>query len=409
MFIPIIIGLFTLSVGLRNEKSLAYPPTLFSLLWLLICIFLSLKLLPYYEISVFTYFIVGIGILFFMIGGRLAKKSFYNHYHKSYRSLNIYLFLLLELSSFLFSLPDVMKSIAAIQMGISLEDIRSESGNIENTGGFIPYLRNFILTPISYICYSVYAYIVLSRKFKPHQIIIATILTFLLILSSVTRLGGRSPIIFLIISLTITYYFINRGKKISKKEALLFFFLIVLATSAFYITSLSRGIENVNDSVYGYFTGCVPMLNQGINNLKSYYFGVATFSSPISLVNSFTNFVGMGQMPIQKTIDAFNIGLDENVTIGDGMHMNAFFSIFYWFYIDFGIIGVILFSALYGWLCSFYYYKAKYDPSPKRIILFSFLMQGLLLSFIRFHFATFYYFMAFVISPILFTKKSPKI
>ena len=89
-----------------------------------------------------------------------------------------------------------------------------------------------------------------------------------------------------------------------------------------------------------------------------------------------------------------------------GTRANAYVSLFWYFYVDGRCAGVFLGSMLYGLLMSNSFSSVIKKPNIKTICMYSFLLQGLLFSFIRMQTSNLYYAMAIVyIGLVLFKRK----
>ena len=87
---------------------------------------------------------------------------------------------------------------------------------------------------------------------------------------------------------------------------------------------------------------------------------------------------------------------NDFIYVGGG-RANSFVTIFYYMFMDFGIVGVVLGCFLYGYFCQSIYKKMKGNPNRRNQTIFLLMIIGVFLSFVRFHFTAHRYVNAFVI------------
>lgn len=75
--------------------------------------------------------------------------------------------------------------------------------------------------------------------------------------------------------------------------------------------------------------------------------------------------------------------------IGNSLSYNAYVTPFYYFYLDFGYLGVILFSFIYGFVCIYILNKINRKCTPLLMAIYMFVLFGLFTSMIRFQFVFF--------------------
>ncbi|MFC4710613.1 oligosaccharide repeat unit polymerase [Enterococcus eurekensis] len=163
--------------------------------------------------------------------------------------------------------------------------------------------------------------------------------------------------------------------------------LLLLITGgiiAIVIISNMRTSKTLLDVFYAYFAGPVVLLsewkhNVDVSGIWSYGF---SFLYPISYV-------------INMIFGLLNIDLEffKNVVIWQGnpqkywiqafpdMPMNAFSTMFYFFYQDLRYLGVMLFSFIFGGISSSIYYKAYVEKRINYLMFYLLIVKAIVGSF----------------------------
>ena len=399
----LIIGLLLIFVVSRYlDKSIIRPSNMFVFVWLFISVLFSFKYIEYNNPDNFTYLLIFIGVISFFIGGRFSS----NATKKADKfDIDIRKVLALQIITIIVYIPETIDTIGDLMAGQTLEDVRIRSGEVSESSGVIAILKNFILTPFLFLSYPITAYIFLTNKAKGRKKMLVLIFSMIIVAISVLRLGGRSPILFFLVNFFVVWYFYKNTIVISRSVKRVMLIVVSVMVSSFVYASISRGIEDLPRSFYHYFVGCIALLDNGVKSVFFHTEGIATFSSPISTIDTFWRFIGGDELPAMKLILWINNYIEETINVGVDCNMNAFYSLFFWFYLDYGIAGVVILCFLYGLLSDSIYKAAIVNRHFVTIVIFSLIVQGVVFSFIRFQFSTFYYFMAFLIIPLVIKRK----
>lgn len=391
-----------LFVSRIKDNSILRPSNMFVLVWLIVSVLFSLRFLEYDIPKSQTYLVIFLGVLGFCIGGKLAinpRVSFDNY------EIDINKVLLFQIVTIVIYIPETIDTIKSLMSGSTLEDVRILSGEGNRESGILAILKNFLLTPFLFLSYPVTAYIFITNRIHGRKKSVVLFFALLLILISVLRLGGRSPILFFIVNFLVVWYFYRKEIVLTKKSKRIMMSVISLLLIFFVLASISRGIEDLPRSFYHYFAGCIALLDNGLNSINFHTYGIASFSSVISIADTGWRFIGGGELSVMPIIELINENVEETIKVGTDVNMNAFYTLFYWFYIDFGLEGVIVMCFIYGMIADTIYKAAIRNRHVATIMIFSLLMQGVVFSFIRFQFTTFYYFMSFFIIPLILKRK----
>lgn len=399
----LIIGLLLVFLVFRHlDKSMIRPSNMFIVVWLSISVLFSLKYIEYNNPSNYTYLLIFVGVVSFAIGGRFSIKP---KLRVERYEIDIRKVIVLQILTIIVYVPETIDTIRDLIAGQTLEDVRLRAGEETGSSGLIAILKNFVLTPFLFLSYPITAYIFFTTKTKGNKKQLVLLFSMILVAISVLRLGGRSPILFFLVNFFVVWYFYKDSVVLSRSVKHTMILVVCVAVLSFVYASISRGIEDLPRSFYHYFVGCVALLDNGVKSVNFHTEGIATFSSLISFFDTFWRFIGGDELTAMKVISWVNNHIEETISVGGDYTMNAFYSLFYWFYLDYGITGVILLCFMYGMLADSIYKAAIYNRHFITIVIFSLIVQGVIFSFIRFQFATFYYFMAFLIIPLVIKRK----
>ena len=95
--------------------------------------------------------------------------------------------------------------------------------------------------------------------------------------------------------------------------------------------------------------------------------------------------------------------VEKTISVGTVFHMNAYVSLFYYFFYDGGFVGNIIGSFLYGGLSRLIYRRIG---SMRGMVYYALIFQGLLFSMIRFQFTISHYCLSFILLYFLFKREN---
>ncbi|UAL47158.1 oligosaccharide repeat unit polymerase [Sutcliffiella horikoshii] len=369
------ICLFLIMVSAIIDRRIYSPFILFNFWWGITIFISNFGFFGIYVPSEYTYFIMLVAILSFNFPliYYLKKSSFkqqpkYINEEKqqvfSQELINNLFLKLLLVSLGIVVTILAIRSVKALQLlmsGVSYIAIRYNYFRQETImSGYDHLINNLFVLPVI-----VFSIIFVSLQFFQKKynklVVIATILSIILYVFSS---GGRS----IIISFGIVFiaaYFINR-KQINQikflKKLLMQVFIITILLSLVFV-SLKRletdgGIGGVLSTVIIYFTAPYlyfeNMLPLAMND-DSIFFGGAFFGGIIDVFIFILRFVGFDINPIASYISEHN---QTYITVSnEGAIYNAFPTMVYTFFYDFGYLGVILGSLMFGILSLVIYKK----------------------------------------------------
>ena len=208
-----------------------------------------------------------------------------------------------------------------------------------------PFL--YVLVPIILISF-------FEKKLKKRWLIISigNIIMYLLCSAS------RFLLLYFIIELAfcICYYYRNLLKKYRKK---IFKVLIALCMIIFLMTyirskTVSGGNYTIMQNLYAYFTVEFPLMDYWLDYIPHgfYGFGTAFLHGTFGVLSPVIRFLNI---PMEKynMLTKIIVPTEENfIGVFPWKKYNAFISIFYFFFLDFGYIGVLLEMFIFGCICS---------------------------------------------------------
>lgn len=399
------LGTFLFVTFHRNEKS--SPLTAFCCIWIIALLLYSLQL---YKINLIGYNTAGIlflGISSFCFGYLTMNKVKLKKARRSY-SFNWSFIRVLCALAVLVSIPDYLSSLfTIIQTGITpaVYKMMIVHGETDFGGAWM----QFFVRPLEFVFIALSGYI-FTNKIK-ERFIFASGIYFCAIKFFAT--GSKSAIVFyaLIFVLSGIYKLESTNKELSEykirrmhipmKWKVVFAVLIIVFLLTMYSVS-----ENIFKSLYFYLAGCIPLFDKVINT-NFYFNGLHTHGwlSFNGILRFFINiFESIGISINTSEFDrAYNIieHFEYTNTVAPGVNYNAFTTFLSAFYIDFGVIGVILMSFFFGVSACYIYRRFKIEKTPARFTQLAILYYIVVFSIVRFQLSNTVIGMAFIYATII--------
>ena len=282
-------------------------------------------------------------------------------------------FFLIQNVLILFMIPIVIKAVGLlINSGFDLYVLRFAYSNATDSHAFMStaqrlFYIHYCIGPCSFACILIDSVLCLNNRFWKKPLYYLLILTILQTVSS----AGRSSIFFSVIVFFLYYYslknqFSPAGSCKSVRTKVLVF-LIILVLMMIVITLLRNNghhsiITTIVHSIVSYFCGGVRVFDQIIRHPNAFglfdeTYGMSTFAGLFSILLFLNHYslglVGLSFIPPDFSIyDTVQGYLINSIPIGINAEMNAFPTMFYFFFRDFGLISFILFPLLFGFLLS---------------------------------------------------------
>lgn len=159
-------------------------------------------------------------------------------------------------------------------------------------------------------------------------------------------------------------------------------------------------------NLYVYFCGSVPHTSLRLDTVKmDYTYGltlISGFIRPLMLIYKYL----VGNFPeiYQRTLD-IGLTLQSPVYITDVKSFNAFVLPFYYFYNDFGVLGVITDSFIYGIFSGIVFFRFKKVPQKINLAKYLLIIIYIYTSMIRFSPSIVYFAFAYFYINFCFLNK----
>ena len=401
-------GFLLVSVlAVRFCKKFFNPLTIMCGLWSIILFLSSLCLFNLLQADIGTYVAFILGISSFSIGFsiRFFKKKTYRlkvgrvlpdtNYDIEMRTRLVWVLLLFTL---VFEVINSGRSFSILLNGGSLDSVllsvRESATDVRGT--ITNVINNLIVGPFKFAIFPICAYNIASKQNK-----LMTLFILCLLGVGVISSGGRVFIIYLIVSLCVSFTILPFGKniirntiKVVKKQKRRFIFLIAVMLAFFVLLSLSRSGSRLIQHTYLYFSMQPIMFEtwaRNINEKGLYGFGEAA-------LNGFTFHIlylikNIFQVPFPSHwYDVFNsiilVDTSWQPITSLGLPANAYVSAFWYFYIDGRLLGIVIESFIWGWVCSRGFKNTIKNPNMKNICIYSMILFSVVDSYVRIRFTT---------------------
>ena len=411
--ISILLFLITFFVTPKERRHIDNPILSFLFLWNIILFLATLRLDGLLQTNNTAYFCITTGLastaITYCIFTILNKKNTHTQATDTVIKNNInYRFLhILAIICIIFYIPQFIESLVRLINGADIVNIRLSAQNYTSDGSFLSkiiiFLQNFIILPS---CFTIEVFSIVDYWFgKRDKKLLALTIAITLIRFIVD--GGRTPIVNLLVYFIVAY--ILHGHTAHKEEKQKSFknkkkpiIISVCATILIIVTSMLRTNSTLSRQAYFYFSMPPVMLSQWNSHVETksiLTFGAtsvngALFTAAYPIVNalntSYPDFIAKPYDLIAKTDSEWKKISTQGTTA------NAYVSLFWFFYTDGRLLGVILGCCLYALLLSKYHNKVCGNSSTRDLAIFLLLFQGMCFSFIRFPFAKHYYVVTFI-------------
>ncbi|MQB61875.1 O-antigen polymerase [Limosilactobacillus reuteri] len=419
--ISIIFCFFMFFLSIINEQKVLNPITVFFGEWFVVLFLSKLKLFGILEVPNNIYGLILIGCFAYAIGfygyAFLSKHvSFYSKKNLNYK-LNQKIVYTLAILTLLFFFIDFAKSAGSLMSGgLAALRLQAQNGSFLSGNSLLNALRILIFAPFSLALSAVApAHLFFSEDKNRIRLFIVTLL---IMLERLFSDGGRSPVIYLMFSFMICYFFSLTPKRrpvalslqISKRK-LYIYILVIFAIVLLYEVTLSRSGSNALRDTYYYFAMEPVMFNKWSNIVESnglMAYGMASFNGILfAFFYILKNILGLSTPLYWESIYSIIEGLGtqwQTITYG-GLQANSYASIFWTFYFDGRTLGIILGMLLYGIFVNIVYKRALNSTNQKNAAIYSLVLIGVFYTFQQLVFQNIYYSIAFLMLLFLFFKK----
>lgn len=437
----VIICLFFAYFAYKAENLWYNPATIMLSVWAFVLALYELRLFGLYRVSSTTYLLISIGLICFFFGYVLVSSANPVKYieppsdsesseegeHINYGILKICgiivlaffaaeaieTFMLLRSGVSLFEIRTSLQGYAEYDFSESLFKLRASAG-ILYTWFFLPVYNALMLI----VCIDFFS----GKRDKGLMFI-----TLGCVLLKSFKEGSRVTllifVIYIVFALAIFKVKVNISKSIKRKIkfgiVILMVIMIVLS-----VVRISQGEKSLFEEIYLYFTCCIPLFDIWIDRFENSVTSTYNYGS-LSLYGILQPLFVVLTIIKGQAIEWYNAGMKAISEIETFIRIrntdysekaNAFVTLFYYFYKDAGMIGLILGSTSFGMVCTAIYKNLKRKivnglSTKRAVYVYLLIIQSLILSFVRIYFSvasfsfTFFYVFLFISKSKVTEKK----
>ena len=222
--------------------------------------------------------------------------------------------------------------------------------------------------------------------------------------------GKRGFLANLIMYFLAVFYMQGKKVRLKRKTKFGIFLIIVGLLSALNYISIGRGNTSITKTLYVYLVGCIPHLSAKLQNSPVNPVGLTSvygfFQGPLIIIN--TLFRSSLLSNIRNSMSAVHTYTQERVFIGPGMTFNAFLSPFYFFNLDGGMVGNIIFSFLFGFIAVGVYQNHLKKRTSKSMLIYLLVFFSLYMSMVRIQYFQMRFALSFLYVMIIFSNYTVK-
>lgn len=390
--------------GLVQRKLFA-PNTLFSLIWTVI-LYTYLSYDGYYKLTEFAALLLILGSLGFLLGTQIfsinSSRLLSLENNKPF-VLRSKLFLFISILSIIAFAGKAVVNVQFLMLGLNFNDITNMNiGHpVNDRGFFVTVITMLVAGPFSYVVIPILG-LELGQPKKRRWVILVS---FLIIALSILQSGRRSMLIYVIPA--VVFLVLKKPKnsisqKAKRKQLVVISSLVAIIIYGVSWLSFQRDTSFV-DTGYVYLGGGIAGFAERIELIDTWYFGAATLHGllvPIMIGFKYlTNSYPEWWVNLDVLVEAAN-----EIQIGPSEYMNAFTTMFYVPYIDFGGLGVLLISFIVGIIYVKSYNSVVFNPNCVNRSVYSLLIVGLFGSMYTLYFTQSPYLLSFAYCYFLFKK-----
>lgn len=418
LYIGVVICCIFAIVGYFSERKLLLNPvTIFCALWGVILFFSSLSKYTMYMASDEINIMIVYGIIAYLVGYYI-HKAFFNGIHITIGGFSRYqsgrqriaipryqLLYLLCLISILYTIYDLVRVV--VQSGtFNLGTIQRllQSGEVSNANSsIINAIVLLVISPIKFILPAITAVDFFYGRRDRKLLLFTVCLIFINMLSTANRTSFLLFFLWLFFVATL-YLYHNTDKKqqylqkietgnILSKIRKYKWWIVGIAIIAFVVMSMSRTSTSLFKQIYLYFSMPPRMFEIWAEKVDAegiYGYGVGSllgFVYPVFYI--LKNLLGISMPNLVETMYNWNMMTDTIwVWPGKNVMANAYVSLFWFFYLDGRLVGIIIGMFIFGIVLSRSYSSiiAK-KHSARQVAVYCCLLYAVLFSFVRFQFS----------------------
>lgn len=398
----------------RRCKDFLNPIFLFCMFWGIINLLVIVNLFSFYYPSKFVFILSFCGCTSFFVSYLIynfymTKKNFslkQSRYRLRRKLLN-----LLFLITLVYMIYRLFLTINVIIDGKSLDYIRRLSLGYDNSlvKTKFEYLYNgYINKTLIEIIFPILGCVEFSKNKNWKYLA----LSFILMLLNTICTGGRFALYYFVIIIiyTLLINFSNLKAYIIKNKKVIFFVMIFAFVSLAFVTVLRSG-TNIFSYLYAYFSGAFYNLSVRLESLPQNFHYTYGASSFLGIFKSL--FVVLDNINVLAYPNWYNyaIGLtnvESFIFLSDTIKFNAYVTPIYSFYLDGGILGVVLGFFGSGLITSHVYRRFTIFKDSFSYMWLLFIVIGIFTSMVVFPLTRQNFAMSIFFFLILFKKEKIK-
>lgn len=336
---------------------------IFNIIWTVVLFLSGLNIYNIFNVDYYTYFILIVGILSFNIGTMCYRKRKLIKINKfKIKKIYLKLFFWHQLISLVINLKLLLRILPKIQQ-YGYKYVKGANYRIEGFEATFSSTKIQMLYELGIgVIGDVIGYIIIINylKNKNKKNLILVVLYILNKIITVAFSGSKSPLIWLFLFILLSLYYYD---EIKKKYIILSLSLIII----FFLTLYFSGM-NIFKSIIIYATGSIVAFDKFINSNFDLWYGklfIAPFEYPITIL---LRFFSKDFFPIA---DYYSKMRSEFFYINENIKFNALYTFFDVPYLDFKLLGILLYSLILGLLYK-YCISTCYKNPIKRLIIIRF-------------------------------------
>lgn len=350
--------IFTLIIILVNflinktvSKNLLYPPTLYSLVWLIILLLhfiaSSFNYMGIQYVSIYSLIIFGIGVCVFTLGGFITSQTLnIKRYENDYLYINKkFLKILMILSTILLPLYAYESYQIVRANSITGDYMRDLRLNL-NSGDYTRKYIYGVIFSFFYFFINLYGYLNKDVRFNKEKLAYATILLFIYLLLSTGRTTFLNFFVLILGTISVVKNLKIKYVNYSIITFISLFFLygFILEKGTNKNASFTDNILTMTENTTIYFIGGISAfdykMQHGFNDLN----GERTFRFPIAIFNK----IGITNLNPQKLVEEYvNVPFKTNVYTSYQVYIE-----------DYGVYYIVIVLFIQAFMHVYYFKKS---------------------------------------------------
>ncbi len=374
------------------KRAYKAPAFLFSVIWCVVLFLYNLRLYNIYDIQLNTQIIVCSGVLSFLLGCFFIDKIFLfpsnavsvnwdtKIQFNRFRLITFFVICILAI----YYIPNIFKGIKYGSFAYMKYTIAQ--GDIGMGGPLV----QFFARPFGKIIMAMATYCIF-RCPKQKFMIGAGIIVMLLEL-----LGGwsKSIVLTMFLWLMVAYVMLPHQKLKSYNNHFTEKLLQLVGLFGALISVVIFFVVNVGKGLYFYACVCFPILDQVVNS--SFYLADGHTYSFLSF-NSVYRVLFHILSPLNVHSNVFDVAenflfkIETFIEVAPGKNNNAFHTMFGDFYMDFGTLGVMVLSFLFGMFSTYIFREYSKTPAIHWHVIYCLVVYYIIFSIVRFQLSQIWY------------------